>query len=82
LLTADALLLMASITMTASVIWPFNKALGNWAEKSKGLPFSSWFVATRLWGPATVGVAESVMVVELLTDRMVVFGGIPVPVTI
>ena len=39
-------------------------------------------VAVRLWEPLPVALAESVMVaVELLTDRIVVPDGMPVPVT-
>jgi len=35
----------------------------------------------RLWEPVTVAFAESVMAVELLTVRIVVPDGTPVPVT-
>ena len=34
LLGPEALLLMASTTMTCSVIWPSIKTFGNWIEKS------------------------------------------------
>ena len=39
-------------------------------------------LALRLWEPLTVAFAESVMVVKLLTVRIVVPDGMPVPVTI